>query len=144
MKKLLSFLISSIVLVTAVSAQQQTDKAKIKFYQKNPVWIQMMEDSTVNYHEAKLAFDEFWKGKEEPEEEGFERHTKKKKRSILARLFKSNDDAEKYAFEHKRFENWLRMKAPYVKSDGTLMTDDEYLELVDEELRRRKEDALKY
>lgn len=141
MKNLLFFIVSSTVFFTAVSAQNPPDKAKIKFYQKNPVWIRMMDDSTVNYNEAKIAFEEFWKGKEEPEEEGYE--TNEKRKSLLARLFENDEDSEKYAFEHKRFENWLRTKAPYVKPDGTLMSDDEYLKLINEELRRRKEDASK-
>lgn len=141
MKNIPTIVFACIAFTTIVSAQNQPDKAKIKFYQKNPVWIRMMDDSTVNYNEAKIAFEEFWKGKEEPEEEGHE--TNEKRKSLLARLFENDEDSEKYAFEHKRFENWLRMKAPYVKPDGTLMSDDEYLKLIDEELRRRKEDASK-
>lgn len=129
--------------VTIGAYAQHPNENKLKFYHKNPVWIRMMEDSSVNYYEAKIAFEEFWRNKEKPEEE-HEANEKSKKKSFLARLFQSTSDSKKYSFEYKRFENWLRTKAPYIKPDGTLMTDDEYLKLINEELRRRKEDALKF
>jgi hypothetical protein len=123
---------------------QQTEKQKLKSYRKNPHWITMMDDSSVNYNEAKLAFEEFWKGKERPEEEGHETNEKIERKSFLEKIFENNSDARKYAFEHKRFENWLLMKAPFVRLDGTIMSDDEILQMVSEELKRRTEDAVKF
>jgi hypothetical protein len=104
----------------------------------------MMDDSSANYHEAKLAFDEFWKGKIQPEEEGYETNEKVEKESFGKRLSENDSDAKKYAFEHKRFENWLREKAPFVRLDGTIMTDDEIQKMVQEELKRRSDDASKF
>lgn len=137
MWKLLLSVFVTILISTNVYCQQ-SEKAKLRLYQKSPVWINMMEDSNVNYHEAKLAFEEFWKGKEVPEEEGYETNENISKKSFIESIFENNKDAKKYAFEHKRFENWLRIKAPFVKLDGQLMTDEEVLSLITEELQRRK------
>lgn len=142
--KLKLLLVCICLSVTGYVMGQESQSRKLKNYRKNPVWIQMMDDSTVNYNEAKLAFDEFWRGKETPEEEGFETNKKIEKKSRLEKNSESTEDAKKYAFEHKRFENWLRTKAPYVKPDGSIMTDQEIQELTNEELRRRKEDASKF
>lgn len=135
------FIFCALLISISVSAQHP-NKNKLRFYHKNPEWIHMMGDSSVNYYEAKIAFEEFWRNKEKPEER--ETDEKSEEKSFFVRLFQNTSDSKKYSFEFKQFENWLRIKAPYVKSDGTLMTDDEYLELINEELRRRKEDALKF
>lgn len=142
MKKPLLLLSLFSTLSFAVLAQQ-TDKEKLKSYRKNPYWIAMMDDSTANYNEAKLAFEEFWKGKVRPEEEGYKTNEKIKKESAK-RLVENDSDAKKYAFEHKRFENWLREKAPFVRLDDSIMTENEIQKLVQDELRRRNEDASKF
>ncbi len=111
-----------------------------KKYHQHPYWIEMMKDPNVNYFEACKAYDAFWKGRIKPRGEediigqqndvnaGADKdHYKSERRE---RKEKQQDaDLQKYAFDCKKFENWKRQNAPYVKSDGHLMTSDERLKV---------------
>lgn len=107
-------------------------------YSKKPYWINMMDDPNVNYYEACKAYDAFWKGKEKPkgeediigQKEGLNQGSDKDhyKATHLSKKEKQHDEQlQKYAFLCKKFENWRRQNAPYVKTDGHLMTADERL-----------------
>lgn len=124
-------------------SQNNVSKRQLKEYRNNPVWITMMDDSTVNYHEAKTAFDEFWRGKPTPEElnegevEGEEEH----ERNIVSRMLKSDKrykaEIVQYSFEHRKFKYWLRKNEPYVREDGSIMSQGEQDYLLNQELANR-------
>ncbi|MEY3416826.1 MAG: hypothetical protein RL711_134 [Bacteroidota bacterium] len=146
MKKLIR---SGVVLLAFVSsANAQTNlrsQSTLKEYRNHPHWISMMDDSTVNYLEAKVAFDEFWRGKPTPEElnEGeVEGENEAHERNIFARLLKSDKQYKAeivvYAFEHRKFNYWLRHNAPYVKEDGSLMSQTEREAMLQQELANRQ------
>lgn len=133
-----------LLLAQIIFGQSKTiDKKKLKEFRNNPVWITMMDDSTVNYYEAQIAFDEFWRGKQSPGElnEGEHGEEEEHERSIAARILKSDkrykEEIVQYAFEHKKFKYWLRKNAPYVKEDGTVMSQSEKDALVQQELANR-------
>ena len=130
--------------MSSISAQELTDKAKFKAYRKSPKWIEMMNDSSVNFYEAKLAFETFWKEKPSPEElsEGeLEGENEEHERSFISRIFKSDrkykEEITQYAFAHRKFRFWLLKNAPYVKQDGTIMSQVEKEALVVQELANR-------
>ncbi len=145
MKKLCLTIVGGFI-VYAASAQNQPDKATLKAYRKNPVWVQMMNDPNTNYNEAVAAFDEFWRGKPEPEEvmrgEREEGESERQERSFLSRLFKSEAKEEQeilqYAEEYKRFTFWRQQNAGYVKPDGKVMSPEEQQALLEQELRNRQ------
>ncbi len=122
---------------------QNVSKKQLREYRNHPHWINMMNDSNVNYFQAKAAFEEYWKGKPNPESimEG-EKEEGGEKRSLLSRLTKSektyNAEILQYSVEHKKFVFWLRENAPYVKEDGSIMSQDEREAMVQQELNNRK------
>lgn len=115
-------------------AQQKRDAA-------GPKWIRMMDDKNVNFFEAQKDFNAFWKDKEKPTEEkeiftSFEKNKQTKVRSNLGA------DAIKYSFEYKKFLNWQREVAPYVQSDGHILSTEERIKLWEQE-KENREDAEK-
>jgi hypothetical protein len=134
-----------IVIITSLNVWGQThSKQQLKEFRNHPLWVNMMDDSTVNYHTAKAAFEEFWRGKPTPEQlnegeiEGEEEH----ERNIFARIFKSDkrfkEEIVVFAFEHRKFNYWLRKNAPYVREDGTIMSQAERDAIVQKELDSRQ------
>ena len=113
------------------SQDNKEHKRKKVNYKKNPHWIQMMDDPNVNYHEAILAFNEFWKDRGEPEEK--EGDTKEEKRSLLKRLFKSEEKEHaenmEYLIPYKRFNQWKRDVEPFVQPDGSILSKEEQLQI---------------
>lgn len=142
MKKVIIVFLFVIFSKTLLCAQALTKKEE-RNYRHHPVWITMMNDPHVNYYKAEEAFNLFWEGKEKPEEEGYEGEEiggeKKEKKSFFEKLFENDKDAKKYAFQYKQFKNWLKVKYAYLKPDGTLMSEDEFQQQVQDELSRRKQ-----
>lgn len=112
----------------------KTESAKTSLYKKEPLWITMHRDTSVSYHEAVRAFNEYWKERPKPDGEEGELERKKEKDSVLKRLFMPGEvqkekESEEYAFEYKRFNNWKRENAPFVQPNGRLLTPNERMEL---------------
>lgn len=104
-----------------------------KDYSKHPYWIEMMDDSTVNYFEAVKAYDEFWANRKKPREED-EIIGEKRKKSLWDRIFSTREEkqeaeANKYKFLCKKFEHWKFIVQPYVQPDGRILSTEEQLEL---------------
>ncbi len=121
-----------------LSFQAVSQNHSEKEYSKKPLWINMIKDPTINYFEAKKAFDLFWKNKPLPTEEdeiiGEKHGTGEKRNSFLKELFKSKkerqeEESQKYAFEYKKFKHWEKTSLPYVQPDGKILTQDEKLKL---------------
>lgn len=101
-----------------------------------PKWVTMMNDPDVNYYEAVREFDDFWKNKEKPIEEDDVFSDKENNRSTKK---VTGPDAVKYRFEYKKFLNWKRENAAYVKADGHILSAEEKLHLFEEERKRREQ-----
>jgi hypothetical protein len=128
---ILFFMVSS-------SAKAQTDTLRKKEYAKIPYWIDMMNDSTVNYFEAVKAFKIFWKDRKEPSEENeMKDHAEGKKeehhtrlgRIMHAKEIKQEAETEKYAMDYKKFIHWKLMNEPYVQPNGHILSKSERLEI---------------
>jgi hypothetical protein len=123
-------------------AQNECSKKQLREYRNHAHWVSMMNDSTVNYFQAKIAFEEFWKGKPTPESimEG-EKEEQGEERSLIARILKSEKTYQaeilEYSVEHKKFLHWLRVNAPYVKQDGSIMSQKEKDAMLQQELMNR-------
>jgi hypothetical protein len=92
---------------------------------KPPLWVTMMDDPNVNYFEAVKNFNDYWKTREKPVEEGdlFESVGDKEKEESIKqkkRRLRTEDPAKKYAFEYKRFLWWMREVEPFVQTDGKI------------------------
>ncbi|MEP7169070.1 MAG: hypothetical protein ABI855_06825 [Bacteroidota bacterium] len=119
----------------------QSKKTPAKDYSKYPYWIEMMDDSTVNYFEAVKAYDEFWANRKKPKEEDeiigekfYSSPEEKRKKSFWDRIFASRVEKQemennKYKFQCKKFEHWKFVVQPYVQPDGRILSTDEQLDL---------------
>ena len=126
-----------ILLSAALSAQTQKP-SKLTDYSKQPYWVAMMNDSTVNYFEAVKAFKAFWKNRKEPSEENeMKEHAERKKEDHESRLGKVvhakeirlDKESEKYSLEYNKFLHWKMMVEPYVQPDGHILSQSERLEI---------------
>lgn len=120
-----------------VKAQDKKSAAKITDYKNQPVWISMMDDPNVNYYEAMKAFEMYWEGKIEPEEESelineghittAQADSMKKVRSEWTQAQRNEYEQIKYQF--KRFKDWKRTVFPFVQNDGRILSEQERLEI---------------
>ena len=114
-----------------VKAQQGTaamDTSRFQLYRTNPVWKDMIDDSTANYFEVQKAFELFWNGKELPEEEDeIIGEGRKLKNNFLTRTFnarelKAQQERDALSFDYKRYRWWLIKMEPYVQDDGSILS----------------------
>lgn len=117
-------------------AQQQLEKNPDK--EKLPLWILLMDDTLTNYYEAQKSFEAFWKNRPLPIEEeeiiGHSEQPAAQRKSRLLQLFTTKqerraEEAERYAFQYKRFKHWERAMLPYVQDDGSILTPTQRLEI---------------
>lgn len=127
-------LILGILCLCAVNLSAQViDSSERERYANDPVWIKMIDDPTVNYYEAVEAFEEFWKGKVEPEEESelinegkITEEDAEKMRAERAQWTQAErNEYETLKYEFKRFKQWKRDVFPYVQSDGRILSEKE-------------------
>ena len=123
MKKL-SLIVVAMLATLFLSAQKQDDK----YLKSNPVWIQMMSDTVVNYFDAKHAFEVYELMVASDKDNGSSISGKKRK----------STEAKLYAFEYKKFKHWLIRNEPFVKDDGYLMTPDERIKQWQIQMLNRK------
>jgi len=137
MKRL--FLILIAALITNISFAQSNKTDHYKVY---PVWIQLMEDPSVNYYEAVLAFDTYWENREIPkgEHELFSATNEEKEKEDFISNKKGSQslDARLYVFEYKKFKHWQQQVLPFVKEDGHIMSKEEQLVLWNQQRKDRK------
>lgn len=107
-----------------------------KDFSSKPIWMEMMNDSNVNYFLAEIAYNSFWKNKEKPlnEDENIG-ESGLQNRLIHGNLFqkikakrelkKKREMHNKYFLECKRFEHWLFINKPYVQEDGSILSDSD-------------------
>ncbi len=106
-------------------------------YKQTPAWIKMMDDPQVNYFEAVKAFELYWEGKTEPEEESElinEGHINTAQADSL-RIARAEwtqvqrNEYELLKYQFKRFKDWKRSVFPFVQSDGRILSEQERLEI---------------
>lgn len=122
----------------SVSAQEkEKETAERKDYKNEPVWIKMMDDPNTNYFEALEAFEEYWEGKEEPEEEEemisegklTEERAEERKAERATWTQAQRNEYENMKYQFKRFKNWKRTVFPFVQSDGRILTEQEKMDI---------------
>lgn len=124
--------ISQVKETTSRNSHVATDK---KDYAKYPYWISMMHDPNVNYFEAKIAYDEFWRNREKPvlEEEELMEYgviaVREEQSKLRKREIREQQELRKYAYDVKYFEHWQRTVEPYVQEDGRILSAEEKLQI---------------
>jgi hypothetical protein len=111
------------------------DTSKFALYRFEPVWKDMINDTSANFFEVQKAFELFWNGKELPKEEDDIIGEKAKlKNTFINKIFNSRELKEQQlreslAFDYKRYRRWIIKMAPYVKDDGSILTPTERIQL---------------
>jgi hypothetical protein len=115
--------------------QLKSEASVTALYKASPVWKEMLDDPNANFFEVQKAFQLFWEGKEQPQEEdeiiGEKRNLKNNliNRTFNARELKEQAEREALLFDCKKYHWWLKKTEPYVRDDGSIMSYEERLEL---------------
>lgn len=115
--------------------QNKMDETKVAFYKASPVWKDMINDPHANFFQVQKAFELFWEGKEMPlEEDDVIGEKRKLKNNFINRTFNTRElkeEQERYAlaFDCKKYRWWIIQNEPYVKDDGSIMSNEERLDL---------------
>jgi hypothetical protein len=109
------------VFTESVCNEQDKDP-RTSNYSKMPYWIEMIKNPNVNYYEAVTAYEEFWKGRNNPlNETTFIQDTQAVNNSRQTNSIKKERLLYlKYLAECKKFENWRSTVKPYVQPDGRI------------------------
>ncbi|MCC6371034.1 MAG: hypothetical protein IT236_08525 [Bacteroidia bacterium] len=141
----------------------QNSNYNSKNYRKEPLWISMMDDPNANYFETLKAFREFWKDRVLPKEpfetEGadtFEKEVglekegeseKERERERERELKKQNkrgdQSTHQYASQVRAFKGWMQTVKPWVRPDGSIISDTERQAIIDKQAKELKELELK-
>jgi hypothetical protein len=150
--RLKSILITAIALLLATEIQAQK-KASNKEYKNNPVWIQMMNDTTANYFETIKAFRVFFKERPLPKEpnevegeDAFEKEVgleenkgkKKSKKELKREAKKFNPNQPDYSPEVRAFRGWFYGIKPWVRNDGSIIGPKERQAIIDQQQKELK------
>jgi hypothetical protein len=119
--------------------------------QVTPAWVKMMDDPNTNYYEAIKSFEQFWKGKEKPMEEGelinenMNKEAKKEHRNAERKLRNMSPvERQQYdylTYQFKRFNNWRHEVKQFVQEDGHILSQEErnnIFEQQQQEINNRK------
>lgn len=128
-----------VVILATIFAHAQNHSDS--YFRSNPVWIQMMNDTNVNYYQAIRAFDLYWEHRDTPgtEHELFTlSETEKSKGIYREHRNQKSEEAKKYAFEYKKFKKWALRNEAFVKENGQLMTPAERITQWNHQMQNRK------
>ena len=155
MQTVIRYLVRSLFLLPILSSVAQTaqqpyppiDTSNYAVYRIQPVWKDMINDTSANFFEVQKAFELFWNGKELPlEEDDIIGEKGRLKNSFVNKLFNSRELKEQQlreslAFDYKRYRRWLIKTEPYVKEDGSIMTPTERIQLWENQINELKEES---
>jgi len=134
--------------MATVTYGQDSKVKRIADYKTEPVWITMMEDPNVVYNEAVKAFNIYWSDKIEPEEEDelitegkFTRLQLDSAREVRSKWSQAQlNEYMEMKYQFKRFKNWKRINWPYVQSDGRILSEQERIEIYQQQQKDRKKE----
>lgn len=146
---------------TSLSSLAQ-DSLKVynpKEFSKKPIWIDMMNDPSANYYQTIEAFRLFWKDRVLPEEpfenhelDTFEREVgleseteseeeREREHERKIKRQKRNgkpDDTSLYASEVRAFKAWIIAVKPWVREDGSIISQEEQQRIIDAQTKEQQ------
>lgn len=154
-RKIFASLLGLVFCSVMAMAQNSSNTYNPKKYKKEPLWIQMMDDPKANYYETIKAFRVYWKDRVLPKEpfetegaESFEREVglvtdkeseEKREREEKKRAKRNKTKGVDYSAEVRAFKGWIQGVKPWVKEDGSIVTEQERQAIVDKQQREIKE-----
>jgi hypothetical protein len=157
-RKISYIFILVLFLSLAVGAQNTTKKYSTRKLKKEPHWIEMMNNPNANYYETIRAFRLYWKDRVLPREpfeiegmDSFEREvglideneSEKEREREERRRAKQNKKRIDYSAEVRAFKGWLQDVKPWVREDGSIMTEQQRQAIVDKQQAELKELEIK-
>ena len=140
-------LIVIVLMYFSIKIQAQGKPHKID-YEKEPVWITMMDDPNANYFETIKAFKKYYKERllpKEPNEiEGedtFEKEVgleeengkKKSQKELKKEARRTNPKEPNYAGEVRAFRAWFYSIKPWIRVDGSIVRPDEQQAIINKQ-----------
>jgi hypothetical protein len=137
-----------LTIMTIVGYSQDSKVKRTADYKIEPVWIKMMDDPNVDYNEAVRAFNIYWSDKIEPEEEQelitegkFTKLQLDSAREVRSKWSQAQlNEYMEMKYQFKRFKNWKRINWPYVQSDGRILSEQERIEIYQQQQKDRKKE----
>jgi flagellar basal body L-ring protein FlgH len=128
MKKL--YILCIAICITYIANAQQSTPYSEKDYARNPVWIEMIKDTTANFFEVEKAFNIYFQHHEKPEGENdvIGEHEEREKNPSKKEQRKMQQENH-MKMEVKKYERWHDRMLPYVQPDGRILTPSERLQL---------------
>ena len=119
-------------------SQAQTQVYSDKEYSKNPYWISMIKDTSVNFFEAEKAFKLYFSSHDKPEgeQEDIGEHAKMEKYPSK-RKQREMQRENHMRMEVKKYEHWRTMILPYVQPDGTILTPAQRIQIWQEQSKKK-------
>lgn len=129
------------------------EKEKSSQYKSEPVWIQLMNDTSANYFETCKAFREYYEDRAMPKEpfevevsDSFEREIglddhdggAKSEKEKEREGRKLNPNEISYAAEVRAFRGWFFETKPWVRDDGQIIGPVERQQIVDKQTQELK------
>ena len=137
--RILKLFFCFMLLLSLNAIRAQETKYNPKEYSNQPMWIEMMDDSSVNYYEALKAYEQYWQIRIRPQEEedAINEHGSRKaerEREKFEKKLAKMTPAERTVFDRmkyecKRFDNWKREVKKFVQEDGHILSYDQKLEI---------------
>jgi hypothetical protein len=139
-------------------AQNNTVIFSKKEMRRSPVWIAMMNDPQANYFETIRAFREFWKDRvlpKEPFDEGFdvferevglitENETEiEREREEKNASPKKRAESNFYAADVRAFKGWMQDVKPWVRTDGSIVSQQERESIIQQQINEQREQERK-
>jgi len=123
MKKISGYFICLIVSQTLNA--QEPQKSQNADFSKNPVWIQMIDDTNANFFEVKNAFTLYWKQHEMPSEDEFEGKRGGNKAEVSPEEAAEVQQKIDMPLAVRKYRIWCMQMSPYVQDDGRILTPSE-------------------
>lgn len=146
-------LVTILLMFFSVKIQAQDKPRKIN-YEKEPAWITMMDDPKANYYETIKAFKKYYRERPLPEEpkelaegDSFEKEIgleeengkKKSKRELKREARRANPNEPNYAGEVRAFRAWFYSIKPWVREDGSIVSQAEQQAIIEKQQAELKE-----
>lgn len=115
------------IFLSVYSNAQATNYTE-KDYARDPLWIEMLDDTTANYFEVEKAFNTYFKHNELPasEHDMIGEYKEKQKNPSKRKQIKVEQDSY-LRRQVKKYHRWHEKMLPYVQEDGRILTPTERL-----------------
>jgi hypothetical protein len=151
--KIKSLLITILMIVSVgVNAQQNEKKYTKRKFKKEPLWIVMMDDPSVNYYLTVRAFRDYWKNRVLPKEPfeseekdlfekevGLLKENETEKEREKEKNQKPGPETIRYAAEVRAFKGWMQNVKPWVRQDGSIVSREEQQQILDKQAQELRD-----